>query len=309
MKATIKNGIMYLDEPIIDTENDYSIDSVDLSKITNETIAADNIMEGLLLEKTFTPFKTDNNNDIVMKFGLKYDSDNDNKLSITGTVTKKDKAIFSDNYELDSYKLVEEILTTLKNNKNKNVSISSLNIITKGINIIKENLYSKAFNENILLSNELFNYRIEIFRAGTNNMIGVANRLLIQNDIMVLFEVILFNTEDSLDNTDIKVIINENEAIIFKSLKINSNNGKSIKYCSFDLNNTKIAKKNPSKEENYNAEKLKLKGLKLPNKDMSTSYLIEELLKNNEQETLIKCCKRNKRMNIVKININKYLLS
>ena len=140
-------------------------------------------------------------------------------------------------------------------------------------------------------------------------MIGVANRLLIQNEIMVLFEVILFNAEDSLDNTDIKVIINENEAIIFKNLKINSNNGKSIKYCSFDLNNTKIAKKNPSKEENYNAEKLKLKGLKLPNKDMSTSYLIEELLKNNEQETLIKCCKRNKRMNIVKININKYLLS
>lgn len=309
MKATIKNGIMYLDEPIIDTENDYSIDNVDLSKIANETIAVDNIMEGLLLEKTFTPFSTDNNNDIVMKFKLKYDSDNDNKLFIAGTVTKKDKTLFSDNYELDSYELVEEILTTLKNNKNKNVSISSLNIITKGINIIKENLYSKAFNENILLSNELFNYRIEIFRAGTNNMIGVANRLLIQNDIMVLFEVILFNTEDSLDNTDIKVIINENEAIIFKSLKINSNNGKSIKYCSFDLNNTKIAKKNPSKEENYNAEKLKLKGLKLPNKDMSTSYLIEELLKNNEQETLIKCCKRNKRMNIVKININKYLLS
>lgn len=309
MKATIKNGIMYLDEPIIDTENDYSIDSVDLSKIANETIAVDNVMEGLLLEKTFTPFKTDNNNDIVMKFGLKYDSDSDNKLSITGTVAKKDKAIFSDNYELDSYELIEEILNALKNNKNKNVSISSLNIITKGINIIKENLYSKAFDENILLSNELFNYRIEIFRAGTNNMIGVANRLLIQNDIMVLFEVILFNAEDSLDNTDIKVIINENEAIIFKSLKINSNNGKSIKYCSFDLNNTKIAKKNPSKEENYNAEKLKLKGLKLPNKDMSTSYLIEELLKNNEQETLIKCCKRNKRMNIVKININKYLLS
>ena len=162
MKATIKNGIMYLDEPIIDTENDYSIDSVDLSKIASETIAVDNVMEGLLLEKTFTPFKTDNNNDIVMKFGLKYDSDNDNKLFITGTVTKKDKTIFSDNYELDSYELIEEILNALKNNKNKNVSISSLNIITKGINIIKENLYSKAFDENILLSNELFNYKIEI---------------------------------------------------------------------------------------------------------------------------------------------------
>lgn len=309
MKATIKNGIMYLDEPIIDTENDYSIDSVDLSKIANETIAVDNVMEGLILEKTFTPFKTDNNNDIVMKFGLKYDSDNDNKLFITGTVTKKDKTIFSDNYELDLYELIEEILNALKNNKNKNVSIPSLKIITRGINTVKGELYSKAFEKNILLSDELFNYRIEIFRAGTNNMLGIANRLLIQSDIMVLFEVISFDAEAPLDNTDIKVIINENEAIIFKSLKLNSNNGKSIKYCSFDLNNTKIAKKNPSKEENYNAEKLKLKGLKLPNKDMSTSYLIEELLKNNEQETLIKCYKRNKRMNIVKININKYLLS
>ena len=140
-------------------------------------------------------------------------------------------------------------------------------------------------------------------------MLGIANRLLIQNDIMVLFEVISFDAEASLDNIDIKIIINENEAIIFKSLKLNSENGKSIKYCSFNLTNAKAAKKNPTKEESYNAEKLKLKGLKLPNKDMSTNYLIEELVKQNDQGTLIKCYKQNKKMNIVKININKYLLS
>ena len=45
MKATIKKGIMYLDEPIVDTENDYTIDSVDLNKIANERIAVDNVME------------------------------------------------------------------------------------------------------------------------------------------------------------------------------------------------------------------------------------------------------------------------
>ena len=52
MKATIKKGIMYLDEPIVDTENDYTIDSVDLNKIANERIAVDNVMEGILIEKT-----------------------------------------------------------------------------------------------------------------------------------------------------------------------------------------------------------------------------------------------------------------
>lgn len=308
MKATVKKGIMYLDEPIVDTENDYTIDSVDLNKIANERIAVDNVMEGILIEKTFTPFTTDSNNNMIMKFGLEYDSDN-SKLFVTGTVIKEDKEIFSGNYELDPYKLVEEILDTLVKNKNKNVSIPSLKAITKGINTIKEELYSKAFEKNILLSDELFNYRIEIFRADTNNMLGIANRLLIQNDIMVLFEVISFDAEASLDNIDIKIIINENEAIIFKSLKLNSENGKSIKYCSFNLTNAKAAKKNPTKEESYNAEKLKLKGLKLPNKDMSTNYLIEELVKQNDQGTLIKCYKQNKKMNIVKININKYLLS
>ena len=92
-------------------------------------------------------------------------------------------------------------------------------------------------------------------------------------------------------------------------LNLNSENGKSIKYCSYNLNDSKIAKKNPSKDETYNAEKLKLKGLKLPNKDMSTNYLVEELIKQNDQGTLIKCYKQNKKMNIIKVNINKYLLS
>ena len=42
---------------------------------------------------------------------------------------------------------------------------------------------------------------------------------------------------------------------------------------------------------------------------MSTNYLVEELIKQNDQGTLIKCYKQNKKMNIIKVNINKYLLS
>ena len=306
--STIKKGILYLDTPIEDIENDYVISKVNLNNLAKEKIAPNNTMEGILLERTFTPFNTDGNNNMNMKFDLNYDNDEE-KLVITGTVMKKEKELFSDTYDIDPHVLVDEILKSLAANKNKNVSVSNAPSITKGVNIVKENLYSKAFEENILLSNEEFNYRIDIYKAGTNNLLGIANRLLIQNDIMMLFEVIAFDTETSFSKIDIKVILNENEAIIFKSLNLNSENGKSIKYCSYNLNDSKIAKKNPSKDETYNAEKLKLKGLKLPNKDMSTNYLVEELIKQNDQSTLIKCYKQNKKMNIIKVNINKYLLS
>ena len=300
--STIKKGILYLDTPIEDIENDYVISKVNLNNLAKEKIAPNNTMEGILLERTFTPFNTDGNNNMNMKFDLNYDNAEEKLL-------KKEKELFSDTYDIDPYVLVDEILKSLAANKNKNVSVSNAPSIIEGVNTVKENLYSKAFEENILLSNEEFNYRIDIYKAGTNNLLGIANRLLIQNDIMMLFEVIAFDTETSFSKIDIKVILNENEAIIFKSLNLNSESGKSIKYCSYSLNDSKIAKKNPSKDETYNAEKLKLKGLKLPNKDMSTNYLVEELIKQNDQSTLIKCYKQNKKMNIIKVNINKYLLS
>lgn len=308
MKATISEGIMYLDEPVLDEENNYRISKIDLNKIANEKIAPDNTMEGILLDRTFTPFNTDSSNNMNMNFKLEYD-DERKTLNVIGTVMKKDKELFSSSCGIDPYELVEDLLNTLSKNKNKNVSVSSSHVITRGINTVRGELYDKAFDENILLSNEEFNYRIDIYKTGTNNLLGIANRLLIQNDIMMLFEVIAFDAEASLNKVDIKIIINENEAIIFKSLNLNSENGKSIKYCSYHLNDSKIAKKNPSKDESYNPEKLKLKGLKLPNKDMSTKYLVEELVKQNDQGTLIKCYKQNKKMNIVKVNINKYLLS
>ena len=218
--STIKKGILYLDTPIEDIENDYVISKVNLNNLAKEKIPPNNTMEGILLERTFTPFNTDGNNNMNMKFDLNYDNDEE-KLVITGTVMKKEKELFSDTYDIDPYVLVDEILKSLAANKNKNVSISNAPSITKGVNTVKENLYSKAFEENILLSNEEFNYRIDIYKAGTNNLLGIANRLLIQNDIMMLFEVIAFDTETSFSKIDIKVILNENEAIIFKSLNFN----------------------------------------------------------------------------------------
>ncbi len=53
---------------------------------------------------------------------------------------------------------------------------------------------------------------------------------------------------------------------------------------------------------------MKLKGLKLPDINASVVALNDELVTKNDVNTLVKAFKQNKRMNIVKIDINKYLL-
>ena len=73
--STIKKGILYLDTPIEDIENDYVISKVNLNNLAKEKIAPNNTMEGILLERTFTPFNTDGNNNMNMKFDLNYDNE------------------------------------------------------------------------------------------------------------------------------------------------------------------------------------------------------------------------------------------
>ena len=45
--SKIKNGIVTLDTPVVDSENGYTIVNVDLNKLTKERIAQDSEMEGI----------------------------------------------------------------------------------------------------------------------------------------------------------------------------------------------------------------------------------------------------------------------
>lgn len=306
--SKINKGILTLDTPIVDSENGYTIVNVDLNKLAKERIAQDSDMEGIKLNKAFTPFKSNKNNNMVMKFNIEYNDDTES-LALVGKVMQNDKVLFDTSVDLDVEQLIVDILDSLAQNTNNNVSLASLDMVKRAVNTAKETIYSKCFKENILLSNEEFNYRIDIFKAGTNNLLALANRLSISNDIITLYEVVAFDSGAVFDKVDVRVVINEEEAIYFKSLSLTSSNGKSIKYCNFSLNNAQIAKKNPNKNEKYNPEKLKLKGLELPAKESNTEFLLRELVNNNDQNTLIKCYKQNKKLSIVKVNINKYLLS
>ena len=46
--STIKKGILYLDTPIEDIENDYVISKVNRNNLANEKIAPNNAMEAIL---------------------------------------------------------------------------------------------------------------------------------------------------------------------------------------------------------------------------------------------------------------------
>ena len=293
--SKIKNGIVTLDTPVVDSENGYTIVNVDLNKLTKERIAQDSEMEGIKLNKAFTPFRSNKNDSMIMKFNLEYNNDTES-LDLVGKVTQGDK-------------VVVDILDSLAQNTNNNVSLASLEMIRNAVDTARNTIYSKCFKENILLSNEEFNYRIDIFKAGTNNLLALGNRLSISDDTITLYEVIAFDSNATFDKVDIRVVINEEEAIYFKSLSLNTTNGKSIKYCGFSLNNAQIAKKSPNKNEKYNPEKLKLKGLDLTAKESNTEFLLRDLLNNNDHNLLMKCYKQNKKLGVVKVNLNKYLLS
>ena len=308
MKTTIKKGIIHLENPIVDEENDYSIDKIDLNKLVTRKIASDVIVDGIALDRVYNPINTNSESDkLTIKYNMQYEDETG--MTLTGSINKQDKELFKIDTNINIDTLVAQIIDSIANKSNKSINISSLSVVQEALDGIKNKLCSAAFSNNVLLSNEEFNYRIDIYKAGTDNLLGIANRMFIDGNIMMLSEVIVFDSNVVLSKIDIKMVIDENNAIIFKGLNLNSESGKSIKYCSFDLNDAKVAKKQPGKGETYNAEKLKLKGLKLPYKDTSTKYLLDELIKQNEHGKLIKCYKQNKSMNIIKINVNKYLLS
>ena len=88
--SKIKNGIVTLDTPVVDSENGYTIVNVDLNKLTKERIAQDSEMEGIKLNKAFTHFRRNKNDSMIMKFKLEYNKYTEH-VNLVGKVTHSDK--------------------------------------------------------------------------------------------------------------------------------------------------------------------------------------------------------------------------
>ena len=121
--SKINKGILTLDTPIVDSENGYTIVNVDLNKLAKERIAQDSDMEGIKLNKAFTPFKSNKNNNMVMKFNIEYNDDTES-LTLVGKVMQDDKVLFDTSVDLDVEQLIVDILDSLAQNTNNNVSLA-----------------------------------------------------------------------------------------------------------------------------------------------------------------------------------------
>ena len=160
-----------------------------------------------------------------------------------------------------------------------------------------------AFENNILLAGEELGYRINLYDRNYS-LVGVANRAHVIENFITLGEVILFDNKTNISNLNIEIVLNNETIIKIIDLEQNAVSGDSIKYCRYSTSRAKIKLETGE----YDSTKMKLKGLKLPDINASVIGLNEELTSKNDVNALVKAFKQNKRMNIVKIDINKYLL-
>lgn len=294
------NGIFILDNPIEDKENGYVIDKIDLNKISDFVVVANSKMEGIVLNNVMTPIVSSNDDNMRIEYNIEYDGEH---VITSGTVYQQDTEQIYTNVKVDSNTVIAQLIDAVSQN-NKKLDIAKLPVIASAIDVIQDTVYKKAFESNILLAKEEYNYKINLYKPGTSEIIGIANRMFIQHKTLVLMEAILFSDQYSLDKVDIKVILDKEHAIYIKDLSLDAKNGKAIRYCSYNMMDAKISKITEQNDDT----KMRLKGLKLPYKNMSTITMESQLISSNEQNMLIKCFKQNKRMNIVTIDINKYLL-
>ena len=292
-------GIFILENPIEDKENGYIIDKIDLNKISECTLMANGELEGIILSNVMTPITSNNDSAMKIEYDIKYA---DKQIVLSGTVYQRDEQRISVMSYIDPNSVTSQLINAVTDN-NKKIDLAKLPAISSAIEVMKDDIYKKAFESNIMLEKEEYNYKINLYKPGTSEVIGVANRMFIQHKTLMLMETIFF-ADQSADKIDVKIILDKENVIYIKDLALSAKNGKAICYCAYDMMDAKISKV----AEQNDDTKMKLKGLKLPYKNMSTITMESQLISANEHNALIRCFKQNKRMNIVTIDINKYLL-
>lgn len=299
MSYTIENGMVTFEEPIVVNKN-YTVDSFDLNRISELQLVKNTRLNGIQLSDEYSMMQTKDSNNLKLDYEITYEND---MLKMTGDVLSwAGTSIISVEETLDADVIIKKAVDILKTNP-KIVDLSSINSLETAVKTIKQKINDSAFENNILLAGEELVYRINLYDRNYA-LIGVANRAHIVENFITLGEVILFDNKTNISNLNIEIVLNDETIIKIIDLEQNAVSGDSIKYCRYGTSRAKIKLETGE----YDSTKMKLKGLKLPAIDASVMSLNEDLVSNNDVNALVKAFKQNKRMNIVKIDINKYLL-
>lgn len=299
MSYTIENGMVTFEEPIKVNKN-YTIDSFDLNKISELQLVKNTKLNGIQLSDEYSMMQTKDSNNLKLDFEVIYEEE---KLKMTGDVLSwAGTSIITVEETLDANVIIDKAVDILKTNP-KIIDLSTINTLDVAVKSIKQKINDSAFENNILLAGEELEYRINLYDRNYS-LVGVANRAHIIENFITLGEVILFDNKTNINNLNIEIVLNNETIIKIIDLEQNAVSGDSIKYCRYGTSRAKIKLETGE----YDSNKMKLKGLKLPAIDASVMSLNEDLVSKNDVNLLVKAFKQNKRMNIVKIDINKYLL-
>lgn len=299
MSYTIENGIVTFEEPIKVNKN-YTIDSFDLNRISELQLVKNTKLNGIQLNDEYSMMQTKDSNNLKLDFEVIYEEE---KLKMTGDVLSwAGTPIITVEETLDATVIIDKAVDILKTNP-KIIDLSTINTLDVAVKSIKQKINDSAFENNILLAGEELEYRINLYDRNYS-LVGVANRAHIIENFITLGEVILFDNKTNINNLNIEIVLNNETIIKIIDLEQNAVSGDSIKYCRYGTSRAKIKLETGE----YDNTKMKLKGLKLPAIDASVMSLNEDLVSKNDVNLLVKAFKQNKRMNIVKIDINKYLL-
>ena len=298
-KYTIENGVVTFAKPIKVNKN-YTIDTFDLNKITDLQLVKNTKLNGIQLNDEYSMMHTKDSNNLKLEYEIIYD---ENKLKMTGDVLSwADSSIITVEEEIDATTIIDKAIEILATDP-KIIDLSSIDSLDTAVKSIKQKINDSAFENNILLAGEELGYRINLYDRNYS-LVGVANRAHVIENFITLGEVILFDNKTNISNLHIEIVLNNETIIKIIDLEQNAVSGDSIKYCRYSTSRAKIKLETGE----YDSTKMKLKGLKLPDINASVVALNDELVTKNDVNTLVKAFKQNKRMNIVKIDINKYLL-
>ena len=299
MKYTIENGVVTFEKPIKVNKN-YSIDSFDLNKLSDLQLLKSGKINGIQLDSSFNLMEIKENNALRLDYEINYI---ENSLKITGEVSScTGSSIITVEETMNTDNVIQESMKLLENNP-KSINLANIETFEETTKTIKNKVNESAFENGILLAGEELNYKINIYDRN-DSLIGLANRAYINESYITLCEVMLFDTKTNINNINIEIVLNKNSAIKIVDLEHNASSGESIRYCRYATSRAKIK----LEEGTYEDSKMKLKNLKLPEFDPSVITLNTALTEQNDINTLTKAYKQNKKLNIVKIDINKYLL-
>lgn len=299
MSYTIENGTVTFEKPIKVNKN-YEIDSFDLNRISELQLVKNTKLNGIQLSDEYSMMQTKDSNNLKLDFEVIYEEE---KLKMTGDVLSwAGSSIITVEETLDAAIIIDKAIEILKTDP-KIIDLSTINTLDVAVKSIKQKINDSAFENNILLAGEELEYRINLYDRNYS-LVGVANRAHIIENFITLGEVILFDNKTNINNLNIEIVLNNETIIKIIDLEQNAVSGDSIKYCRYGTSRAKIKLENGE----YDNTKMKLKGLKLPAIDASVISLNDDLVSKNDVNLLVKAFKQNKRMNIVKIDINKYLL-